>query len=272
MSISRAGSATPERYDSLVFLICDLLCLFRLHVRCLFPQMLARQERSDRILRDLLRRMQIMEKDKEDTAAAHAAALAGARPVQEFQALEEELKRAREKAAAEKASREKAEQAAETFLGETKKLQAALSSRDEELNIVHARLSASEISRVRAERERETLRAEVQTLIEEKDDAVRSKTELEEDWDLSLEVARYEVAMRVKDATAEENASRGITCSFFDAMFPPLEDELPEDDLPPEAPAEAAQSSNCRSGGGTVGGSGAPHLEDDEEQVDYGSE
>ena len=234
--------------------------------------MLARQERSDRILRDLLRRMQIMEKDKENTAAAHAAALAGVRTVQEFQALEEELKRAREKAAAEKASREKAEQAADTFLGETKKLQAALSSRDEELNIVHARLSVSEISRVRAERERETLRAEVQTLIEEKDDVVRSKTELEEDWDLSLEVAHYEVAMRVKDATAEENASRGITFSFFDAMFPPLEDELPEDDLPPEVPAEAAQSSNCRSGGGTAGGSGAPHLEDDEEQVDYGSE
>ena len=44
---------------------------------------------------------------------------------------------------------------------------------------------------------------------------------------------------------------------------------LPEDDLPPEVPAEAAQSSNCRSGGGTVG---APRPEDDEEQVDYGSE
>ena len=89
--------------------------------------------------------MQIMEQDKENTAAAHAAALAGARPAREFQALEEELKRAREELAAEKslrmaeqASREKAEQAADTFLGETKKLQAALSSRDEELSIDHA--------------------------------------------------------------------------------------------------------------------------------------
>ena len=53
--------------------------------------MLARQERSDHILWDLLRRMQIMEKDKESAAAAHAAALAGVRTAREFQALEEEL-------------------------------------------------------------------------------------------------------------------------------------------------------------------------------------
>ena len=114
--------------------------------------------------------MQIMEKDKESMAAAHAAALAGVRTAREFRALEEELKRAHEKSVAdesllvaERASREKAEQAADIFLGETKKLQAVLSSRDEELNIVHARLSASEISRVKVERERDTLRAEVQT-------------------------------------------------------------------------------------------------------------
>ena len=61
--------------------------------------MLARQERSGCILRDLLRRMQIMEKDKESTAAAHVDALAGARTAREFQALEEELKRAREELA-----------------------------------------------------------------------------------------------------------------------------------------------------------------------------
>ena len=79
--------------------------------------MLARQERSDRILRDLLRRMQVMEKDRESTAAAHAAALAGVRPARDVRALEEELKRVREKSeadelllAAERASREKAEQ------------------------------------------------------------------------------------------------------------------------------------------------------------------
>ena len=52
--------------------------------------MLARQERSDRILRDLLRCMQIMEKDKESVAADHAAALAGVRTARQFQALEEE--------------------------------------------------------------------------------------------------------------------------------------------------------------------------------------
>ena len=67
--------------------------------------MLARQERSDRILRDLLWRIQIMEKDKESATADHAAALAGVRTAREFQALEEELKRAREELAAEKSLR-----------------------------------------------------------------------------------------------------------------------------------------------------------------------
>ena len=43
----------------------------------------------------------------------------------------------------------------------------------------------------------DSLRAEVRTLVEEKDDAVRSKTDLEDDWDLALEVARYEAAIRV---------------------------------------------------------------------------
>ena len=141
-------------------------------------QMLARQERSDRILRDMLRRMQIMENEKTSMAAAHADALAGARTAREFEALEGELERTRGESAAVKALREKAEQAADTFLGETKKLQAALSSRDAELSIVHARLSASEIARVKVERERDTLRTEMQTLAEEKEDAVRSKTDL----------------------------------------------------------------------------------------------
>ena len=79
--------------------------------------------------------MQIMQKDMESAVADHVVALAGVRTAQEFQVLEEELKRAREESTAERslrvveqASREKAEQAANTFLGETKKLQAALSS------------------------------------------------------------------------------------------------------------------------------------------------
>ena len=36
---------------------------------------------------------------------------------------------------------------------------------------------------------------EMQTLIEEKDDAVRSKADLEDDWDLALEEARYAAAV-----------------------------------------------------------------------------
>ena len=65
------------------------------------------------------------------------------------------------------------------------------------MKIVHARLSASEISRVKAERERDSPLVEMQTLSEEKDDAVRSKADLEDDWALALEVARYEAAIRV---------------------------------------------------------------------------
>ena len=54
--------------------------------------MLVRQERGDRILQDLLRRMQIMKRDMESVAVDHAAALVGVRTTQEFQALEEESK------------------------------------------------------------------------------------------------------------------------------------------------------------------------------------
>ena len=241
--------------------------------------MLASQERSERILRDLLRRMQIMKRDMERAAADHAAALVGVRTAQEFQALEEESQRTREELAAERSQRiaaqaslEKAEQAADTFLGETKKLQSTLSSRDEELKIVQARLSASEMSRVKAERERDSLLSEVQTLTEEREDAVRSKEEQEENWDLALEQARYEAAVRVRDATARENASRGTTFSFFNAMFPSPDDESPEDGPDPEVPTEAAQSTNRRFDGEDIGGPDAPHPEDDEEQIDFGSE
>ena len=101
---------------------------------------------------------------------------------------------------------------------------------------------------------------------------MRSKTDLEDDWDLALEVARYEAAIRVRDATAKENASRGTTFSFFNAMFPPLDDEPHLDDLRPQFPAEAAQSMNRALDREDTDGSGAPRREGDEEQIDFGSE
>ena len=200
--------------------------------------MLARQVRGDRILRDLLRLMQNMKTEMESTAVEHATVLAGLQSTQEFEAVEEESKRACEEVArlsaklateralrvAEQASREKAEQSADTFLGEAKKRQAVLSGRDEELKIIHAPLATSEISRVQAERERDSLLVEMQTVIEEKDHAVRAKVNLEDDWDVALEKSRYAAAVRVCDATAKENASRGTTFAFFDGMFPPLDD------------------------------------------------
>ena len=91
---------------------------------------------------------------------------------EEVARLSAELASERSLRAPEQVSREKAEQSADTFLGETRKLQASLSGRDEVLKIVQARLSVTEISRVKAERERDSLQAEMQALTEEKDDAV----------------------------------------------------------------------------------------------------
>ena len=133
-----------------------------------------------------------------------------------------ELATERSLRAAEQASREKAEQSADTFLGETRKLQALLLGRDEELKIVHARLSAIKISRVKAEKERDSLLVEMQAAIEEKDDAVRAKADLEDDWDIALKEARYAAAVRVRDATAKENASRETTFFLFRRHVSPL--------------------------------------------------
>lgn len=161
---------------------------------------LVRQERGDRILRDLLRRIHNMKANMDPTVAEHVVALAGARPAQTFKV---ELKRAYEEVAqlsteltAERASQEEAEESEETYQGEAKKLQAMLLGRDEELNIVHAQLSASEISCVQAKREHDSLLVEMQAVIEEKDDTVRAKSDLEDDWVIALEEARYAVTFQ----------------------------------------------------------------------------
>ena len=70
----------------------------------------------------------------------------------------------------------------------------------------------------------------------------------------------------------KENASRGTTFSFFDGMFPPLDDVPQGDDPYPQVPAEAAQSTNCPPDGEATDGSGVPPPEIDEEQVDFGFE
>ena len=114
--------------------------------------------------------------------------------------------------------------------------------------------------------------AEMRAITEEKDDAVRAKADLEDDWDITLEEARYAAAVRVRDATARENAARGTTFSFFDGMFPPLDDVPQVDDPRPQVPVEAAQSTNRPLDGEATEGSGVPPPEIDEEQVDFGSE
>ena len=61
--------------------------------------MLARQERGDQILRDLLRQMHNMQIDIENAAVEHAATLARVRPMPEVKVLEENSKWAHEEAA-----------------------------------------------------------------------------------------------------------------------------------------------------------------------------
>ena len=55
-------------------------------------------------------------------------------------------------------------------------------------------------------------------------------------------------------------------------MFPPLDDKPPVDDPRSHVPAEAAQSMNRLLDGEATDGSGAPHPEVDEDQIDFRSE
>ena len=63
----------------------------------------------------------------------------------------------------------------------------------------------------------------------------------------------------------------GLLFSFFDGMFPPLDDVPQVDDPRPQVPAEAAQSTNCPPNREASDGSGVPPPEIDEEQIDFGS-
>ena len=105
-------------------------------------------------------------------------------------------------------------------------------------------------------------------VIEEKDDVVRAKADLEDDWDVALEEAQYAAVVWVRDAAAKENASRRITFAFFDDMFRPLDDVSQAVSLRAHLLAEAAHSTNRP----FDGESGVPPPGVDEEQVDFGSE
>lgn len=88
-------------------------------------------------------------------------------------------------------------------------------------------------------------------------------------WDVALEEARYAAAVRVRDATAKENASHGTTFSFY--MFPSLHD-VPQVGSPSvHLLTEAAQSTNRPLDGGISGELGVPPLGVDEEQINFGS-
>ena len=108
--------------------------------------------------------------------------------------------------------------------------------------------------------------------IEEREDVVRAKADLKDDLDVTLEATRHDAAVRVRDATAKENATRGVTFSFFIGMFPPLDDEPQASSPRVDVPAEAAQSTNRPLDGDVTEGSGGPPPGAGEERVDLGSE
>ena len=57
-------------------------------------------------------------------------------------------------------------------------------------------------------------------------------SDLQDDFDVGIEEARHDVAVKCRDATTTENVSRGVTCHFFDSFFPTLDGVEPlGDDL-----------------------------------------
>lgn len=89
---------------------------------------------------------------------------------------------------------------------------------------------------------------------------MRAEEDLKGDWDVALYEARRAATVRVRDATARENASRGVTFSFFNDFFLPLD--------PVPSSVEAAQPvspSTSRS----FGHPGSSLMDINDEQLDF---
>lgn len=72
--------------------------------------------------------------------------------------------------------------------------------------------------------------------------------------------------------TAKENASHRTTFTFFDSMFPSL-DNVPQIGGPKDSPpAEPAQSTSLPSGNDATGVKDTLPFDVDETQIDFGSE
>ena len=109
-----------------------------------------------------------------------------------------------------------------------------LESRTEEIGILQGQFSSSEAACVRAERERDSLAEEVARVTAEKAASEQFASDLQDDFDVGVEEARHAVAVECRDATATENASRGVTFHFFDSLFPSLDGADPVGDAPAE--------------------------------------
>ena len=102
------------------------------------------------------------------------------------------------------------------------------------MGILQGQLSSSEAARVRAEREGDSLAEEVACLTAEKAAAEQLASNLQDDFDVGIEVARHAATVECRDATATENVSRGVTFHFFDSLFPKLDGVEPFGDNPAE--------------------------------------
>lgn len=112
----------------------------------------------------------------------------------------------------------------------------------------------------------------MEAAIEEKDNAVRTKADLEDDLDVALDEARYAAAVWFRDATVKYNESHGTTFAFFDGMFPALDDVPPMGRFSGCSSTKTAQLTNRPSYDSVTSLSSNFPLGVDEQQIDYGSE
>ena len=101
------------------------------------------------------------------------------------------------------------------FRSEVRDLRRQLESRIEEIGILEGQLPMSEAARVRAECERDSLAEDVARATAEKAAAEQLASDLQDDFDVGVEEARYAAVVECRDATATENDSRDSpsTCS-----------------------------------------------------------
>ena len=204
--------------------------------------------RGEKILHDLVRRLGLAQEELAQARSQPTQPERYAHSKAEFASIREQLQETRvelrvvqdrcdraqvsaEKLAAELADERRAfeveTRSTEVFRTEVSDLRRQLELRSSALEVAHNQLASSEAARVRAERERDSLAEDVARLSAQKVEAEQRASDLQDDFDVGVEEARYAAAVECREATADENASRGVTFNFFNFLFPlPDGDEL----------------------------------------------